>query len=62
MKNRILRRIQAELTEMWKEYLDWKIKYTIEIANKARERGDIKIYYELKEYVDNLEKQLLGIK
>ena len=62
MKNRILRRIQAELTEMWKKYLDWKMKHTIEITSKAREYEDIKTYYELKEYVDDLEKRLLGIK
>ena len=38
------------------------MKHTIEITSKAREYEDIKTYYELKEYVDDLEKRLLGIK
>ncbi|MBO6304334.1 MAG: hypothetical protein J6M62_04520 [Selenomonadaceae bacterium] len=46
------------MTEDERENLEWRIKHSRETAEKARLRGDMETYYQLKGHISRLEKEL----
>lgn len=42
-----------------RENIKWRIKHSREVADRARERGDMETYHKLIGYIDKLKKELL---
>ena len=47
------------MTEERRENIEWKIKHSREVAERAKARGDMETYNKLTWYISKLEKELL---
>lgn len=50
---------EIEMTEERRELLEWKVKHSREVADRAKARGDMETYKKLTWYISQLEKELL---